>query len=59
MSEKHNRKDMANATDVLPEDSFAGLKKMVDEGYAKFLKKRGLENDPKFNYGNTKKKGKK
>ena len=59
MSERHNKKDMASAADSLPEDTFAGLKKAVDEGYAKFLKKRGLERDPKFNYGNTNKKGKK
>jgi len=47
---------MAQVADSLPEDTFAGLRKEVDKGYAKFLKKRGLDqNRTKFNYGDLRK----
>ena len=38
--------------EATPDASFAGLKKAVDEGYKKFLKKRNLEptREP-FQYG--------
>jgi len=56
MSEKHDGKKMAQVADSLPEDTFAGLRKEVDKGYAKFLKKRGLDqNRTKFNYGDLRK----
>ena len=52
MNDKNNN---VKGAGELPDVQLIGLKQAVDEGYRKFLKKRGLENDPKFNYGNSNK----
>ena len=43
--------DRLDQVDEPSPTSYAGLKKAVDEGYKKFLKKRNLEPREPFHYG--------
>tara|TARA_Y100000310_G_scaffold305320_1_gene345362 strand:+ start:8733 stop:8909 length:177 start_codon:yes stop_codon:yes gene_type:complete len=47
---KHTDK-LDQVDEATPDSSYAGLKKAVDEGYKKFLKKRNLESREPFHYG--------
>ena len=45
---------MSNKNKKIPNDPNTGMKKAVDEGFKRFLKKRGLETPTGFNYSKQK-----
>ena len=45
---------MSNKNKKIHNDPNAGMKKAVDEGFKKFLKKRGLQPPTGFNYAKQK-----
>jgi hypothetical protein len=59
MRMNRNDTNQYEQSDFVPDDAYVGMAKAVDDGFKKFLKKRGLDAAPKgFNYSKTKEKDK-
>jgi len=49
-----SNKNISNKTKKIADDPNAGMKKAIDEGFRRFLKKRNMEAPTGFNYSKQK-----